>query len=163
MSAYFTNGVNVTQIHPTAEVFTYFSSLLIFGSLVASGLWLVFKWRGHVPKSFPMYLWLFLCGIIHVVIEGHLFRSSPLDRSMISSLWAEYSKGDIRYFTDDPVTFIIELMTYVCIQTGLYIPASVLPPSTNVRASNSGDFLKTLYTLLSTWYPSCASRPLSSV
>lgn len=101
------------QSSTAMEVYIFFSKFILCGIVGGLFAWLISKALGAKPKSAYHYFWFLLCGMIHFYIEGHLFRADPGNDSILSNLWIEYSKGDIRYFSEDHTIFIIEDVTYV--------------------------------------------------
>ncbi|XP_038604138.1 3-beta-hydroxysteroid-Delta(8),Delta(7)-isomerase [Tachyglossus aculeatus] len=97
--------------------------ILAFLALSSGALWgatwLLAGWRGAAaaPVGFRRRLvlgWFASCAFIHLVIEGWFslyHQDIPGDRSFLSQLWKEYSKGDSRYITADNFTVCMETVT----------------------------------------------------
>ncbi|XP_043936246.1 3-beta-hydroxysteroid-Delta(8),Delta(7)-isomerase [Protopterus annectens] len=67
---------------------------------------------GHLRRL--AVCWFAVCGFIHGVIEGWFSwycKEIAADRSFLSQLWKEYSKGDSRYIIADNFTVCVETVT----------------------------------------------------
>lgn len=80
-------------------------------------LWLIISGLPHMKNKMLLKLkvcWFFVCGLIHLVLEGYfgLFnRTIPEGKSFLAELWKEYGKGDSRYVSSDSFTVCMENVT----------------------------------------------------
>jgi len=94
--------------------------VVFFGVLLLSllGLWVIMAFRDHLKGRLGLKIkisWFFMCGLIHMVLEGYFavyHKTLKEDKSYLGEMWKEYSKGDSRYISADTFTVCMETITF---------------------------------------------------
>lgn len=92
---------------------------MFFGALSVAlvGLWFFMGTSRHLDGRFLCKLkisWFFLCGLIHVILEGHFalfYRTILQESTFLAECWKEYGQGDSRYISGDTFMVCMESIT----------------------------------------------------
>lgn len=104
-----------------------------FGAITIGSIALSYPKRHSTIKGLGnqlTFLWFFMCGFIHLFLEGYfgIYHATLAgDQSPLAQVWKEYSLSDSRYLSSDSFVLIMERITAVSLpfHSSRYVCASI--------------------------------------